>query len=122
MWPEASAGAASHLGRLDGPARPIFPENQSMKAYRYTTTSDAGAMSLGEVMTPEPRPGQVRVRMTAASVNSRDLMMLAAAGRGEIKQRIPLSDGAGVVDAVGGSVKNLALPHFTWSHPSRVKC
>lgn len=39
--------------------------------------------------------------MAAASVSYRDLMMLDAAGRGEIKDRIPLSDGAGVVEAVG---------------------
>jgi NADPH:quinone reductase-like Zn-dependent oxidoreductase len=72
-----------------------------MKAYHYTNVSGAGAITLGEASMPEPGPGEVRIRMEAASVNYRDLLMLAAAGRGEIKHRIPLSDGAGVVEAAG---------------------
>jgi len=72
-----------------------------MKAYHYTNASGAGAITLGEASMPEPGPGEVRIRMAAASVNYRDLLMLAAAGRGEIKDRIPLSDGAGVVEAAG---------------------
>jgi NADPH:quinone reductase-like Zn-dependent oxidoreductase len=64
-----------------------------MKAYYYTNASGAGTIALGEASMPEPGPGEVRIRMEAASVNYRDLLMLAAAGRGEIKGRIPLSSG-----------------------------
>ena len=76
-----------------------------MKAYRYTNASGVSAITLGEANTPEPGPGEVRIRMEAASVNYRDLLMLAAAGRGEMKDRIPLSDGAGVIEAAGPAAR-----------------
>jgi NADPH:quinone reductase-like Zn-dependent oxidoreductase len=72
-----------------------------MKAYRYLSKSGEGAIASDEVAMPEPGPGEVRVRVEAASVNYRDLLMLQAAGRGEMTGRIPLSDGAGLVDAAG---------------------
>src|SRR5450756_978356 len=56
--------------------------------------------------------------MEAASVNYRDLLILAAAGRGEVENRIPLSDGAGVVEAVGEEAQRwpigtrVAMSHF----------
>jgi NADPH:quinone reductase-like Zn-dependent oxidoreductase len=54
---------------------------------------------------PQPGPGQVRVRITAATLNYRDLLVVE--GRYNPKLRlplIPLSDGAGVIDAVGEGV------------------
>ncbi len=53
----------------------------------------------------EPGPGQVRLKMTAASLNFRDLLMV----RGLYNPRqplplIPCSDGVGVVEAVGDGV------------------
>lgn len=86
-----------------------------MKAYRYTTPSAAGAptITLGESSRPEPGPGEVLVRMQAASVNYRDLLMLDAAARGEMENRISLSDGAGFVEAIGPGARR-------WSVGSRV--
>jgi|SRR5688572_12985558 len=54
---------------------------------------------------PSPGVGQVRVRVLAASLNYRDLLMV----RGEYNPRqplplVPLSDGVGIVDAVGPGV------------------
>jgi NADPH:quinone reductase-like Zn-dependent oxidoreductase len=59
---------------------------------------------------PRPGPGQVVVRMRAASLNYRDLLMV----RGEYnpKQRLPLvpcSDGSGEVVAVGEGVTRAAV-------------
>jgi NADPH:quinone reductase-like Zn-dependent oxidoreductase len=54
---------------------------------------------------PAPGPGQVLVRMEAASFNYRDLMMVT--GRYNPKQPLPLvpcSDGCGTVEAVGPEV------------------
>src|SRR4051794_37389336 len=54
---------------------------------------------------PRPGPGQARVRMTAATLNYRDLLVVG--GRYNPKLRLPLvpvSDGAGVVEAVGEGV------------------
>ncbi|WP_431024307.1 zinc-dependent alcohol dehydrogenase family protein [Halomonas sp. H5] len=56
----------------------------------------------------EPGPGEIRVRLHASSLNFHDYgvasgMIPTAAGR------IPLSDGAGVVEAVGDGVEELAV-------------
>ena len=80
-----------------------------MKAYLYASGSGAGAIDLVEKEKPEPGPGEVRIRLVAASLNARDLLTLAAAGRGEVKDRVPLSDGAGVVDAIGPGVKRWSV-------------
>lgn len=63
-------------------------------------------LRLEEVSLPEPGPGQVRVRVLAAAMNHLDLWVR----RGIPGVRFPLpltlgSDGAGVVDAVGPSVR-----------------
>lgn len=54
---------------------------------------------------PEPGPGQVRVALRAWSLNYRDWMVIT--GAYNPRQRlplVPLSDGAGVVEAVGAGV------------------
>lgn len=55
---------------------------------------------------PEPKPGQIRVRLEAVSLNYRDLSILRGnyPGASTGDPFIPLSDGAGVVDAVGEGV------------------
>ena len=55
---------------------------------------------------PVAGPGQVRIAMRATSVNYRD-MLVPGRGYGRRMQELPLillSDGAGVVDAVGEGV------------------
>lgn len=58
---------------------------------------------------PEPGPGEVRVRVLAAAINYHDLatVMGMANPRMPLPQ-VPLSDGAGVVDALGDAVTGLA--------------
>jgi len=67
-------------------------------------------LELLERGTPEPGPGQVRVRMRAASLNYRDLLIASGRyARGPLKRPlVPLSDGAGEVTAVGPGVRTLA--------------
>ncbi|MDI1447079.1 NAD(P)-dependent alcohol dehydrogenase [Polyangium sp. 6x1] len=69
-----------------------------------------GLGSLAEVTLPDPTPGhgQVVIRMRAASLNYRDLMMV----RGQYNPRqplplVPFSDGVGEVIEVGPSVTRL---------------
>jgi NADPH:quinone reductase-like Zn-dependent oxidoreductase len=62
-------------------------------------------LALADRPAPQPGPGQARVRMTAATLNYRDLLVVG--GRYNPKLRLPLvpvSDGAGVVEAVGEGV------------------
>jgi NADPH:quinone reductase-like Zn-dependent oxidoreductase len=75
-------------------------------------TGDWGLDNLRVVEHPDPTPGpgQVLVRMRAASLNFRDLLMVngaySAAARPPI---IPLSDGCGVIEAVGEGVSRFAV-------------
>jgi NADPH:quinone reductase-like Zn-dependent oxidoreductase len=67
-------------------------------------------LALEERSVPEPGPGEVRVRLRAASLNYRDLLM----ARGEYDQRLPPtvvlgSDAAGEVTALGDGVTRFAL-------------
>lgn len=56
-------------------------------------------------MTPAtPGPGEVRVRVHAASINFRDLITVK---RGVNRELVPFSDGAGIVDEVGEGVASL---------------
>jgi NADPH:quinone reductase-like Zn-dependent oxidoreductase len=68
-------------------------------------------LELLELPRPDPAPGEVRVRVHATSLNFRDQAI--ARGHyfgGAIKVAgVPLSDGAGVVDAVGAGVRTLAV-------------
>ena len=60
---------------------------------------------LVERETPQVTPGHVLVKMTAASLNYRDLMVVKAQYNPKMKRpMIPLSDGAGIVEEVGPDV------------------
>ncbi|CAN5504846.1 NAD(P)-dependent alcohol dehydrogenase [soil metagenome] len=75
-----------------------------MKTYHLKTHAGFGSLVRVDVNKPEPGAGEVRVRVEAASLNYRDLLILDRAGQGGFDDRVPLSDGAGVVDAVGRDV------------------
>lgn len=75
-----------------------------MKAYTLKILSDGLRPVLSERPLPEPGAGQVRVRLQAASLNYRDLLSLMDGGA-HWEGRIPLSDGAGVIDAIGAGVE-----------------
>jgi len=73
---------------------------------------------------PSAGPGQVLVRLRAASLNFRDLAILSGKyiGGPVLKDTIPLSDGAGEVAAVGAGVTRFAqgarvVAAFTQGHP-----
>lgn len=71
------------------------------------TFSEYGApevLRLSKVAPPEPGPGQVRIRVKAASVNPLDTKLRSGQMAGVIPVRFPMIpglDAAGVVDAVG---------------------
>jgi NADPH:quinone reductase-like Zn-dependent oxidoreductase len=75
-----------------------------MKAYHLNGDAGVSRLVRADVSKPEPAEGEVRVRLEAASLNYRDLLIHDAAGQGGLNGRVPLSDGAGVVDAIGPGV------------------
>ena len=66
-------------------------------------------LKLVERPSPKPGPGEVVVKMRAASLNYRDL--LTVEGRGGVKQLplVPFSDGAGEIAAVGAGVSRVKV-------------
>jgi len=75
-----------------------------MKA--FTTLGDGiAALKLGERPTPLPGRDEILVKMTAAALNFRDLLVVNGTGTWKPRApRIPVSDGVGVVVAAGEAV------------------
>jgi len=87
-----------------------------MKAYQIAGTE--GPKSLQPVSLPEPKPGdgEVLLRVRAVSLNYRDYMnVMGIKGVSGPLPRIPCSDGAGEVVAVGRDVS-------AWKVGDRVVC
>lgn len=78
-----------------------------MKLYRIRRGEGPSGLYLDHAQGRDPGDHEVRVRMHAASLNYRDL--LVAQGRmGTGERRVPLSDGAGEVVEVGSAVTRFA--------------
>jgi NADPH:quinone reductase-like Zn-dependent oxidoreductase len=75
-----------------------------MQAYHLKNVDGIGTIKRVDIVKPNPSAGEVRVRVEAVSLNYRDLTFRDLAGRGGFDGQIPLSDGAGVVDAIGDGV------------------
>lgn len=78
-----------------------------MKQWRLPAdVVSAEGLLLEEVPVPDPGPGQVRLQVRAISVNPRDALILAGPfGRIPGQDVVPMSDVAGVVDALGDGVE-----------------
>ena len=75
-----------------------------MKAFT-TLGNGIAALKWVECPTPQPGPDEILVKMTAAALNSRDLLVINGTGAWKPHSpRIPASDGVGVVVAVGDQV------------------
>ncbi|WP_328793146.1 MULTISPECIES: NADP-dependent oxidoreductase [unclassified Streptomyces] len=74
------------------------------KAITFSEYGTPEVLRLSEVTAPEPGPGQVRIRVRAASVNPLDMKIRSGLMAGAIPAHFPVVpglDAAGVVDAVG---------------------
>jgi len=79
-----------------------------MKAIQAAEFGGPEVLKLKEVPTPKPEAGQVLIKVHAVGVNPYDTYMRS--GTYAIKPPLPYtpgSDAAGVVEAVGGAVKNV---------------
>jgi NADPH2:quinone reductase len=79
-----------------------------MQAIRVSATGGPEALQLEDIPTPEPGPGQIRIKVEAAGVNFIDVYQR----KGQYKLPLPFTPGgesAGTVDAVGPDVSNLQV-------------
>jgi NADPH:quinone reductase-like Zn-dependent oxidoreductase len=78
-------------------------EENNMRAYRLNGAN--APMKLVEAAEPTPGPGEVLIDLKAATLNYRDTIVRDARYGGDQRaDLIPLSDGAGVIAAVGAGV------------------
>jgi NADPH2:quinone reductase len=80
-----------------------------MKAWRVHNWGEPESMSLEDIPTPQPGPGQLRIRNHAAGLNFFDILQVQ--GKYQIKPPFPFTPGAevaGIVDAVGPDVTDFA--------------
>lgn len=75
-----------------------------MKAWLLTDTTGIDGFAIEEVDTPEPGPGEVRVKLRTSGLNHLDLWVSKGLPAPETLPHILGADGAGVVDAVGEGV------------------
>ena len=76
-----------------------------MRYYCIDKEYGIDALQLREKEQPQPGPGQVLVRLRAAALNYRDLLVIGGSyGRNLPRPLVPLSDGAGEVVRVGPGV------------------
>jgi NADPH:quinone reductase-like Zn-dependent oxidoreductase len=78
-----------------------------MKCYKLPASRQIGDLAVSESDVPKPKRGQALVRMHAASLNYRDLAIIAGRYRLPPDRQsgmVPLSDGAGEVVEIGADV------------------
>ncbi|MFD8159803.1 zinc-dependent alcohol dehydrogenase family protein [Streptomyces malaysiensis] len=88
----------------------------------FQVRAGGGLITSAERPVPSPSAGEVLVRVKASSLNARDLLIVTGRYSVDVPPgRIPLSDGAGVVEAVGDGVSRFRVGdrvagtfHPTW--------
>jgi NADPH2:quinone reductase len=88
-----------------------------MRAAYYEKNGPAAeVLHVGEVETPQPGPGEVRVKLKTSGVNPSDVKTRAGMARKIAFPRvIPQSDGAGVIDMVGEGVARSRVGERVWT-------
>jgi NADPH2:quinone reductase len=88
-----------------------------MRAAYYEKNGPAAeVLHVGEVDTPQPGPGEVRIKLKTSGVNPSDVKTRAGTARKIAFPRvIPQSDGAGVIDTVGAGVSASRVGERVWT-------
>jgi NADPH:quinone reductase-like Zn-dependent oxidoreductase len=87
-----------------------------MRAYRFDKFGLEN-LRLEETPAPPPGPGEVLIDVNALSLNFRDLLVIKGLYNPKLElPAVPISDGAGVVAAVGDGVKRLKVGDNVVSH------
>lgn len=88
-----------------------------MLAAYYTHVGPAReVLAVGEIETPRPGPGEVRVRLATSGVNPSDVKSRAGLRSRDLPfpRIVPHSDGAGVIDEVGAGVPPARVGERVW--------
>jgi NADPH2:quinone reductase len=88
-----------------------------MRSVVYSRTGDPSVLRLVDRDVADPEPGEVRVRIAVSGVNPTDWKSRLGSGDGAappFPEVTPNQDGAGVVDAVGEGVTDLATGDRVW--------
>ena len=82
---------------------------KSMHAWILNDTKGPSSYVLGRVNTPEPGPGEVRVKLAMSALNRLDLWMSMGLPAPRRYPHVAGGDGAGIVDAVGAGVDDFTV-------------
>ena len=87
-----------------------------MQAVYYERNGAAReVLTVGEVQTPRPGPGEVRVKLASSGVNPSDVKSRQGSTRKIAFPRVvPHSDGAGIIDDVGDGVPKSRVGERVW--------
>src|SRR6516162_5776521 len=91
-------------------------EGACMRAAYYETNGTAReVLRVGEVETPQPGRGEVRVRLHTSGVNPSDVKSrMGLTRKMAFPRAVPHSDGAGEIDAVGEEVARTRVGERVW--------
>jgi NADPH:quinone reductase-like Zn-dependent oxidoreductase len=93
--------------------RPGQAQQPSNRQYQLTSDGRTYKLEMKTVARPTPGPGQILVRVRAVSLNQRDLSVTrgqyGGSGGGAMNGKVPLSDGAGEVVAVGSGARRFRV-------------
>jgi NADPH2:quinone reductase len=84
-----------------------------VRAISYSQPGGPDVLQFGDRPTPEPGPGEVRVRLAFSGVNPTDWKRRSTADPGAGGQ-VPNQDGAGTIDAVGEGVDRVLVGERVW--------
>lgn len=85
-----------------------------MLAAYYEQRGTSDVLRVGEISTPGPGVGEVRVRLQTAAVNPTDWKSRAHAAPMDFDIQVPGQDGAGVIEAVGPGVDIGRIGERVW--------
>lgn len=91
-----------------------------MKAALYERHAAAAEVLRGaDIQRPDPKPGEIRVRVEVSGVNPTDWKLPSGATPQTIDRvQIPQHDAADAVDAVGAGVSQKRLGQRVWTWPA----
>jgi NADPH:quinone reductase-like Zn-dependent oxidoreductase len=89
-----------------------------MRAWVLNETNGPESFTLQEVPTPEPGPGEVRIRLEVSALNHLDLWVSRGMPAPHEFPHIAGADGTGVIDAIGAEITTVAVGDTVTINPS----